>query len=291
MSQGDPAAPAVQAAIDTLSGTTVAVLTGAGMSTDSGIPDYRGPDSPPRRPMTVQQFLGDVTFRRHYWARNSVGWRHVHATTPNGGHRAMATLEAGGVVAGIITQNVDRLHSRAGNRNVIDLHGNYLHIVCMSCGARVDRESLHDRLRILNTAFFDDDGVAKAVGDVEIAPDADAVLASTEGFVIADCERCGGILKPDIVYFGETVPRERVEAAYALVDSVEVLLVAGTSLTVQSGLRFVRRAHQTGKPIVIVNRGVTRGDTMATVKVDAGCTPTLRAFARHLVPSAARLPA
>jgi NAD-dependent SIR2 family protein deacetylase len=238
--------------VDLLRGRRVAVLTGAGLSTDSGIPDYRGPDSPPRTPMTYQQFVGDEAFRRHYWARNHVGWRYVHRTEPNAGHRALASLEAHGVVVGLITQNVDLLHEQAGSRRVIDLHGRYDRVICLRCGVVVSRQELADRLEALNPGFVESVG---AVGDVEIAPDADAVIEQTA---------------------------HRVAEAYALVDDAEALLVAGSSLTVQSGLRFVRHAAAAGMPIVIVNRGATRGDPLATLTLDAGTTETLTALADRL---------
>lgn len=268
----------LDAVLDVLSGQTVTALTGAGMSTDSGIPDYRGPSSPPRQPMTYQQFVGDAVFRRHYWARNHVGWRHVHTQAPNAGHRALAALEEAGVVVGVITQNVDRLHTLAGSRRVIDLHGTYARVVCLDCGAAVSRAELAVRLEAMNPHFAS----VASVRDAEIAPDADAVLATTEGFVVADCERCGGMLKPDIVYFGENVPRSRVAQAYELVDTAGALLVAGSSLTVMSGLRFVRHCAKRSVPVVIVNRGRTRGDELATVKLDAGCSETLGALVAAL---------
>jgi NAD-dependent SIR2 family protein deacetylase len=278
---GVSGAPTIDDALALLRGARIAVLTGAGMSTDSGIPDYRGPDSPPRTPMTFQQFVGDPVFRRHYWARNHVGWRRVEDTQPNAGHRALVQLEGAGLLTGLITQNVDRLHERAGSRNVIDLHGSYLEVICLSCGNRISRDSLAIRLEELNPDF----AARVEVADAETAPDADAVLATTDGFVVADCLVCGGLLKPDIVYFGENVPKPRVAAAFAMVDAAAVLLVAGSSLTVMSGLRFVRHAVRAAMPVVIVNRGVTRGDPLATVKLDAGCTPTLTAFATALAGS------
>ncbi|GAA1652727.1 hypothetical protein GCM10009790_37320 [Georgenia ruanii] len=265
--------------LDVLEGRRLAVLTGAGISTDSGIPDYRGPDSPPRNPITYQQFVGDSRFRRHYWARNHVGWRHMRRTEPNAGHRALARLEAGGVVVGVITQNVDLLHEAAGSRRVIDLHGHYNEVVCLSCGRVISRARMHERLTALNPGFLES---VTEVADVEIAPDADAVIESTEGFRVAACEACGGMLKPHIVYFGENVPKPRVAAAYDLVDEGEALLVAGSSLAVMSGLRFVRHAAKTGKPVVIVNRGATRGDALATVKLEAGTSETLSALAQAL---------
>jgi len=253
-------------------GPTV-VLTGAGISTDSGIPDYRGPDSPPRSPMTYQQFVGDAAIRRHYWARNHVGWQHVNRTLPNDGHRALAELERNGTVRGIITQNVDTLHEAAGSQRVIDLHGRYDRVICMSCGTVISRDEMDRRLTALNPDFADE------VADAEIAPDADAVIASTAHFVVADCDVCGGVLKPDIVYFGENVPKPRVAEAFALVDEASSLLVAGSSLTVMSGLRFVRHAARQGAPVVIINRGDTRGDDLASVKIDAGCSEILTALA------------
>lgn len=274
-------AASVGEVVDVLRGHRLTVLTGAGVSTDSGIPDYRGPDSPPRTPMTFQQFVGDEAFRRHYWARNHVGWRHVHRTLPNAGHRALAALEGRGVVHGLITQNVDLLHEAAGSRHVIDLHGRYDRVVCLRCGTVVPRSALAERLEALNPGFVER---VQEVADVEIAPDADAVVEQTADFRVQACwaddpdglpGACGGMLKPDIVYFGENVPRERVERAYAMVDAADALLVAGSSLTVQSGLRFVRHAAQAGKPVVVVNRGATRGDRYATLTLDAGTSETL----------------
>ncbi|MFC9895088.1 NAD-dependent protein deacetylase [Nocardia sp. NPDC127579] len=261
--------------IELLSGRRVAVLTGAGLSTDSGIPDYRGPSSPPRTPMTYQQFVGDPVFRQRYWARNHIGWRRMDAARPNLGHRALARLERLGIVTGLITQNVDLLHTKAGHRRVLDLHGTYARVRCLGCSALISRMTLAERLEAANPGFVT---AATATG-VEVAPDADAVVEDTEHFRMVDCRRCGGLLKPDIVYFGENVPRDRVAAAFALVDEADVLLVAGSSLTVMSGLRFVRHAAKHGRPVVIVNRGHTRGDDLATLRLDADCSTTLSTLA------------
>nr|WP_305091901.1 NAD-dependent protein deacetylase [Prescottella sp. R16] len=261
--------------LDLLDGRRVCVLTGAGVSTDSGIPDYRGPDSPPRNPMTYQQFVGDAAFRRHYWARNHLGWRFMDAARPNLGHRALARLERAGVVHGVITQNVDLLHTKAGSRRVVDLHGSYAQVRCLVCDHRISRWTLADRLDAANPGFADT--VAAATG-VEIAPDADAVVESTDHFRVVDCDRCGGTLKPDIVYFGESVPKPRVAEAFSMVDAADALLVAGSSLTVMSGLRFVRRAARAGTPVVIVNRGATRGDEFASIKLELGCSEVLDAY-------------
>ncbi|GIG35854.1 NAD-dependent protein deacetylase [Cellulomonas pakistanensis] len=278
----------VDDAVRLLRGSRLTVLTGAGLSTDSGIPDYRSPDSPPRNPMTYQQFVDDEGFRRHYWARNHVGWRYVHRTHPNAGHRALASMEAHGVVLGLITQNVDLLHEQAGSRRVIDLHGRYDRVICLRCHRTVTRAALAERLEAANPGFAESVG---AVGDVEIAPDADAVIEQTSHFRVVDCwlpdpdggdGPCGGMLKPDIVYFGETVPAPRVAEAYALVDEADALLVAGSSLTVQSGLRFVRHAAEAGKAVVILNRGATRGDPLATLTLDAGTSETLAELADRL---------
>ncbi|OHV02760.1 NAD-dependent protein deacetylase [Mycobacterium talmoniae] len=262
-----------------LAGRRVAVLTGAGISTDSGIPDYRGPDSPPSNPMTIQQFTGDPVFRQRYWARNHVGWRHMAATVPNAGHRALAALERAGVVTGVITQNVDLLHDKAGSRTVVNLHGSYARVVCLGCGHAVSRAALAEQLEALNPGFLDR---AEALGGIAVAPDADAVVADTASFRYLDCPVCDGMLKPDIVYFGENVPKDRVAQAVSLVASADALLVAGSSLTVFSGYRFVRQAAAAGIPVAIVNRGPTRGDDLATVKLDAGCSPTLALLAAEL---------
>ncbi|OBG68403.1 NAD-dependent protein deacetylase [Mycobacterium sp. E3339] len=268
-----------------LAGRRIAVLTGAGLSTDSGIPDYRGPDSPPSNPMTIRQFTSDPVFRQRYWARNHVGWRHMDDTQPNAGHRALAHLERAGVVTGVITQNVDLLHTKAGSRNVVNLHGTYARVVCLSCGYTMSRAALADRLEALNPGFIER---AEAVGGLAVAPDADAVVGDTASFRYLDCPRCGGMLKPDIVYFGENVAKDVVAQAYSLVDEADALLVAGSSLTVFSGYRFVRHAAALGTPIAIVNRGETRGDELATVKVDGGCSELLTLLADELSPLATR---
>jgi NAD-dependent SIR2 family protein deacetylase len=272
--------------VSALSGLRLAVLTGAGMSTDSGIPDYRGPDSPPSNPMTIAQFTSDPVFRQRYWARNHVGWRHMDDTRPNAGHRALAALEEAGVVTGLITQNVDLLHTKAGSRQVVNLHGTYAQVICLGCGYTMSRAALAGELEALNPGFIER---AEQVGGIAVAPDADAVVTDTSTFRYLDCPRCGGMLKPDIVYFGESVPKERVAQAFSSVEAAEALLVAGSSLTVFSGYRFVRYAAAAGMPIAIINRGPTRGDAQATVKVEGGCSELLTLLAGEL-PVAAPLP-
>lgn len=268
-----------------LAGRRIAVLTGAGISTDSGIPDYRGPDSPPSNPMTIRQFTSDPAFRQRYWARNHVGWRHMDDTLPNAGHRALAALEAASVVTGVITQNVDLLHTKAGSRNVINLHGTYAQVICLDCKSTMTRGTLGERLEALNPGFIER---AEAIGGLAVAPDADAVVADTATFQYLDCERCGGMLKPDIVYFGESVPKDVVAEAWGLVEQSDALLIAGSSLTVFSGYRFVRHAAALGIPVAIVNRGPTRGDDLATVKVDGGCSELLALLADELAPLSTR---
>ena len=265
--------------VNLLAGRTIAVLTGAGISTDSGIPDYRGPDSPPSNPMTIQQFTSSPAFRQRYWARNHIGWRHMAARRPNAGHRAVAALQHAGTAIGVITQNVDLLHTKAGSTDVINLHGTYDQVVCLQCGHTMTRTALAEQLEQLNPGF---EQRATAVGSIAVAPDADATVEDTASFRYLDCPRCAGMLKPDIVYFGESVPKDRVQQAYSLVDQADALLVAGSSLTVFSGYRFVRHAAAQHKPIAIINRGPTRGDEQATVKVDSGCSELLTLLAGEL---------
>ncbi len=277
--------PDIGAAVDVIAGRPLAALTGAGLSTDSGIPDYRGPGSPRRTPMTYQEFLSGPQAQRRYWARSHVGWTRIGEAAPNDGHRALAVLERTGPLGGLITQNVDGLHAAAGSRAVIDLHGRIADVICVACGRRSPRLALQQRLAAANPSFVEAAGAA-----VESAPDGDAELAATDGFRVVGCVGCGGVLKPDVVFFGENVPRERVARAYAMVDEADALLVAGSSLTVMSGLRFVRHARKRGIPVVIVNRGPTRGDDLADVRIDAGCSETLTALAAALSGSGWRAP-
>lgn len=261
----------VDTAAQALAGRRLIVLTGAGLSTDSGIPDYRGPDAPPRSPMTYDEFLSGPVARQRYWARSHIGWQRLGSARPNDGHRALAALETAGPVRTLVTQNVDGLHRAAGSRTVIDLHGRIDQVICLQCADVSSRLELHHRLDEANPDFA-------AHADVRTAPDGDVELDDTTGFRLVPCLCCGGILKPDVVFFGENVPRARVEQVYAAMTGGEALLVAGSSLTVMSGLRFVRHAAKLGWPIVIVNRGITRGDPLALGRVDAGCTETLTAL-------------
>ena len=250
----------------------VVCLTGAGMSTDSGIPDYRGPSGASSRkhaPMTYQTFVGDPIARRNYWARGYVGWRSLWSAEPNAGHRTLAGLEERGAVIGVITQNVDGLHQKAGSSNVIDLHGRLDRVICLACGHLFTRAEVHERIHSANPDWH-------ASAEI-INPDGDAVIAEEylETFVLVDCERCGGMLKPDVVYFGERVPQDRVDDSYALVDQAKSLLVLGSSLHVYSGRRFVLRAHERGIPIVIVNQGETKCDELATTRIHGSISKAL----------------
>jgi NAD-dependent SIR2 family protein deacetylase len=251
--------------VDVVGRGRVAVLSGAGISTESGIPDYRSDTGRLKRhvPMTYDDFVATEHGRRRYWARSHVGWRTIARAAPNDGHRAVATLQRRGFLTGVITQNVDGLHQAAGATDVIELHGSLDRVICLGCRTTTGRDELDVRLHTANPAFG---GVATRInpdGDVELD---EQVVA---GFEVVDCTDCDrGVLKPDVVFFGENVPRPRVEQCYRLVDDSDALLVLGSSLTVMSGLRFVRHAAKAGKPVLIINRGRTRGDKEATVRVD-----------------------
>ncbi len=267
-----PASPLTEA-LELLDGRSMVVLTGAGVSTDSGIPDYRGPNSPARMPMTYSEFVSGPTARQRYWARSHLGWSRMRRADPNDGHRALARVEASGRLRLLITQNVDGLHEAAGSQAVCALHGRIADVVCLTCRDRTSRATLHARLAALNP------GWRERHGAVEVRPDGDVDLDDTSGFAVPGCSRCGGVLKPDVVFFGENVPKPRVEHCYAVVDALrpdrEALLVLGSSLTVMSGFRFVRRALRLGVPVVVVNRGPTRADDLPIVKLDHGTTEFL----------------
>lgn len=252
------------------------VLSGAGISTDSGIPDYRGPTSRPRSPTTYQAFVRDDEARRRYWARSAVGWPLAARARPNDGHGALARLERRGVTTGVLTQNVDGLHQRGGSRRVLELHGSLSSVICLACGARSSRSTLQDRLTAANPGFHARPDDVAPDGDVEIAD------AWTRDFEVPACLACGGVLKPDVVFFGENVPRDRLQRAWTMLDEAEALLVVGSSLTVFSGYRFVRRAREQGKPVAIVNDGATRGDADATVRSHARLGTLVPELARRL---------
>lgn len=251
--------------LDLLRGRRAVVLAGAGCSTESGIPDYRGPDAKPRAPIQYGEFVRSEPARVRYWARSAIGWPRFSAARPNAGHFALAELEDAGAVRGVITQNVDGLHHAAGSRRVVELHGSLASVRCLQCGAIWPRGAYQDRLLSMNAEWAE-----RLTGAVEQAPDGDAELPgwAMEAFRVPACEACGGVIKPDVVFFGENVPAERVEDAWRLFAEGDVLLVAGSSLTVYSGRRFIYRAQQDGVPIGIINIGPTRADEMAATKVE-----------------------
>ncbi|HEX8693617.1 MAG TPA: NAD-dependent protein deacetylase [Longimicrobium sp.] len=260
-------AEAIRPLVELLRGRSVAVLAGAGCSTESGIPDYRGPEGSlrARKPVQYQEYVRSEAARARYWARSTAGWRRLASARPNAGHRALAELEDAGAVRGIITQNVDGLHHAAGSRRVVELHGSLASVRCLACGAAVPRDVFQARLLEMNAAWAE-----RLRGAAELAPDGDAELPAwaMEGFRVPACEGCGGTMKPDVVFFGENVPRERVDDAWRLYGEADVLLVAGSSLAVYSGRRFVYRAREDAVPIAVVNLGPTRADDVAAVKVD-----------------------
>jgi NAD-dependent SIR2 family protein deacetylase len=275
-----PAVRGISALADLLADGDALVLSGAGISTDSGIPDYRGATGSLRRhtPMTWQTFTRDPRGRHRYWARSHVGWRQIAQARPNAAHRAVAALQQDGAIGEVITQNVDGLHQAGGARDVLELHGGLDRTVCLACGDVADRTGLDVRLRAANPGFRPE------AGD-EVNPDGDVELPdeALDGFVMVDCLACGGgPLKPDVVFFGETVPRDRVDSCFGLVDRARSLLVLGSSLTVMSGYRFVIHAAKRGIPVAIVNSGPTRGDAKADVKIDAPLGTVLPELARRL---------
>ena len=274
-----PAEPSTYAAaMALLEARPLVILTGAGVSTDSGIPDYRSPGSPARQPMTFEQFLSGPQERQRYWARSHLGWQRMGSARPNDGHRAVAAIDP----ELLITQNVDGLHEQASpaaaaDGRIVTLHGRVADVICLSCCTVSPRRDLQQRMDLLNA------GWAEAHADVESRPDGDVALEETHDFVVPECEVCGGILKPDVVFFGENVPKDRVarcmDAVDALAASGGALFVAGSSLAVMSGYRFVRRAAKAAIPVVIVNRGATRGDGEAAYRLEVGTSEFLTALA------------
>lgn len=264
--------------VDLLAGGDVLVLTGAGISTESGIPDYRGPDGKRRvQPMQYSEFVGSSTARQRYWARSYVGWQRFSSAGPNAGHRAVASLQRAGIVGPVITQNVDGLHQAAGAAEVTELHGALERVVCLTCGDRTSRWDLDERMRQANPGY--------EVTSNEIRPDGDIALNAldVEDFVVPLCLVCGrDTLKPDVVFFGESVPKPVVEHCFSLTERARALLVLGSSLKVMSGYRFVRRAAAHGIPVGIITHGPTRGDGEATHRLDAPLGTTLTELVSRL---------
>ena len=276
-----PPARSLDALADLLRGRRTAVLAGAGISTESGIPDYRGPTTRhvERRPVQYDDFVRDPEARRRYWARATRGWARVAEAAPNAGHRALADLEAAGLVAGVVTQNVDGLHQRAGSRRVVELHGSLADVACLGCGGLWPRDEVQAQVAARNPGWLDRDtpgGAAAPDGDVELE------AAATARFEPPACPSCGGALKPDVVFFGESVPKPRVATAREIVAGADALLVVGSSLTVYSGYRFVRQAEAEGTPVAIVTLGETRGHRHALLALDARLGDVLPALTRTL---------
>jgi NAD-dependent deacetylase sirtuin 4 len=260
-----------------LRGLRLMVLTGAGISTDSGIPDYRGPTTKhiARTPIQHAAFVGDARTRRRYWARSFVGYPRIATARPNAAHHALAAMESAGLVTGLVTQNVDTLHTRAGSRALIELHGSLARVRCLACDASLGRDVLQTTLEAYNPTF-NQKGEWRADGDVVLEE------AAVEGFVVPECEACGGVLMPDVVFFGGSVPKTTVAEAHGWLDASDALLVVGSSLTVFSGYRFARHAHATGKPVVLVTYGETRADAIAALRVDAPIGTVVPALAKAL---------
>lgn len=272
---------AAAALIPHLRGRRIVVLAGAGMSTESGIPDYRGAGAPSRRaPVQYQEFVRSDAARARYWARSTIGWPRMRHAQPNDGHRALARMEQAGHVTGLITQNVDGLHQAAGSRRIVELHGSLAVVRCIACGTQVPRDAFQQRLLDMNADWQ----ALQDPGLVEIRPDGDAEIpdALLDAFRVPACEVCGGIMKPDVVFFGENVAAAILGQAWSVFEEGDVLLVAGSSLTVYSGRRFIDRAMRDDVPIVVINRGPTRADEVAAVKVDGALGVALPALADAL---------
>jgi NAD-dependent deacetylase sirtuin 4 len=258
----------------------VLVLSGAGLSTESGIPDYRSPEalSRARRPILGPEFVRSEETRKRYWARSASGWERMRLAQPNAGHRALASLEGIGVVAGVITQNVDRLHHKAGSRTITELHGALAEVKCLACGAIEERDALQSRILEHNPGWTVQAATTAPDGDAEVQDD------HVRRFVVPACTRCGGVLKPRVVFFGDNVPRATVDEAFAAVDAAHLLLVVGSSLAVYSSFRLLRRAVDRGTPVAIINRGPVRGEEHAALKIEASTGATLDAVAHALSP-------
>ena len=266
----------IERAIETLHGKRTAVLTGAGISTDSGIPDYRGEGAPKTHPMTLQNFLESPSYRQRYWLGSHLGWGRFAGARPNAGHAAIARAEESSAFSGVVTQNVDALHHKAGSLRVVDLHGRLDKVRCIHCGQAYTRDAIATTIEQLNPWIAGEqlEGKMKPDGDVETSLFAD--------FVVPPCELCEGLLKPEVVFFGEMVPFSVFDQAAGLLERSDALLVAGSSLVVNTGMRLVTLAHKRKKPIVIINRGPTKADRMATVRIEGGTSETLDSIVQGL---------
>lgn len=267
-----PNVDGVEQALQALSGRTAAILTGAGISTDSGIPDYRGEGAPKNHPMSLNEFLNSAERRRRYWVGSHLGWKSFHHAQPNAGHRAIAQLEKAGIATGVITQNVDGLHHEAGSLRVVDLHGRLDRVRCLQCSQSFSRHAIAEQIDQANPGFVE------AMSDTEVMPDGDVAVTGDVDFTVPTCDLCEGMLKPEVVFFGEFVPPSVFQAAAAMMDSSDALVVAGSSLVVNTGMRLVSMAKKQKKPIVVINRGPTKADSVATVRIEAGTSEALVAM-------------
>lgn len=266
----------IEQALDALRGRTATVLTGAGISTDSGIPDYRGEGAPKAHPMTFQAFMTSHAHRQRYWLGSHLGWGRFASATPNRGHTAIAAAEAHSLFSGVITQNVDALHHKAGSLRVVDLHGRLDKVRCIQCGQSFTRGAIAHTIDRLNP------WVTSSALDGAIRPDGDVDIAATDEFIVPRCDTCEGVLKPEVIFFGEFVPPSVFDQAAGLLGRSEALVVAGSSLVVNTGMRLVSIAHKRKLPIVIINRGPTKADRMATVRIEGGTSETLDAIVEGL---------
>lgn len=271
-----PTGHTIDDAAGVLEGRKFCILTGAGISTDSGIPDYRGEGAPKNHPMTFTDFMGSDARRRRYWMGAHLGWMRFHHARPNEGHLAVADLEQRGIASGVVTQNVDGLHHDAGSQRVVDLHGRLDRVRCMDCGQSYARSAIETQISTQNPGFSDlvDEDMVRPDGDVEVAEGID--------FVVPSCDLCRGILKPEVVFFGEFVPGSVFQHAQALLSQSDALVVAGSSLVVNTGMRLVTQANKRRLPIVVINRGPTRADQVATIRIEGGTSESLSAL-RHAV--------
>lgn len=267
-----PVVPGVDEALNVLSGRTVAILTGAGISTDSGIPDYRGEGAPKNHPMSLNEFLNSAERRRRYWMGSHLGWRTFHKAVPNAGHKAVAQLEKDGVAVGVVTQNVDGLHHEAGSMRIVDLHGRLDRVRCLQCSQSYSRDGIAAQIDAANPGFLE------AMRDQQVMPDGDVSVETDWDFVIPTCDLCEGMLKPEVVFFGEFVPTSVFQSAASLVEGADALVVAGSSLVVNTGMRLVSQAKKQKKPVVVINRGPTKADSLATVRIEAGTSEALVAM-------------
>ena len=265
-------AQSIEDAVEVLAGRKLAVLTGAGISTDSGIPDYRGEGAPKAHPMTIADFLKSAEHRRRYWLGSHVGWKSFSDVRPNAGHYALAEAEEAGLVTGVVTQNVDALHQKAGSLRVVDLHGRLDRVRCVQCGQSFGRHHIADAIDALNPWF------TEWVPSGDVRPDGDVGVSVPDAFESPACDVCGGVLKPEVVFFGEFVPPAVFAHAAATVASADALVVAGSSLVVNTGMRLVREGVGKKVPIVIINRGPTKADRLATVRIEGGTSESLQAL-------------